>query len=654
MADVSQLVSQVPASAWRIAADALHLPELPAAADEHEVWAFVTAHATPNIRDFAEFMGDFSESASVDLLTDALHTYGVEAVKSWRKHSESDCVAYAYVAFCAEQEHAPSNAPVRKALVMARFRTADISRRVSFEFGGAKALLPDRLDKLQKLLKQLCVDEDYGSHVSVESLDGMLYVGRGGRLKSTVVLEEGRRRSLPHRPAATDALHYDSNTGVLRITARTRRLAKNYASVMGETYFDNKRHFVERNPYTLEVLHGGLEALRPRRHPRIARVDLLTFDGVLGTASVSGKSADLEHLVKALPEVEFTEARLRVHLYDGDQFIADVRTGKSLTVPQRFLHDTNEYLVEVGIRGTPPRTEDVFELLSERPASIARWRDLLGDQVDEFVSRGVLTTARLEVVPSVDTGEELVVHVQDDGSLFGSGRRAEDGGRVLSVSDVDGLVVSRQALASYIAESLKFSGKPRPLDDTNVWMLGRKVLADELEVVAIFVVGAATRPIHEIIAPHVGAARVVVLVPEGARLLGEPAVDITWHSAETNLHRIIDFLGVRGRLPLATQHATGLVVQPSSGIIAFRGTTVDLSAGTGPCDFFLALAKAYPASVTTKQLDEIISPNRGDGRATVDAKKRLRKQLQVANIAIDDLVTSTRGACKLKVPPLFS
>lgn len=653
MADGQELplkATQWPVSIWRIVAEGFGVPDGHRGSDELLV-NYVRQHAQELMAELIELEEEFGSESTNDALVDALLAHGVDEAKTWQSASEPEFVAYAYAALLAERGRDDGATPIRNAFTSARFKTADVSRRVSFEFQATKGPLPNEVLKFRSLLGFLFADEGFSDHVEVEQMEGFLYVGRGGRLRSPVIVEDGRRRALPYRPAMTDALHYEPKTGVLRVTARTRRLAKSYATTMGEAFFGNKKHFADGGTCSLELLRKGTQALQPRRRFRVDRVHLLAFEAVTGSASISGKTRDLDDFVRAFPNLEFNEARLRLFFVDGDKVDVVVRAEKGvITTERRFEADVEQYLEEVGIRGSLDESESFWELASSGTATIQQWRDVFGARCDELVVQKVLEPTQLEVVRNVDAPEDLIVHRHDDGVMYGVGRHPEDGARVLTVSDVDGLKLLSDRLAKTVAEQLGCIVHVVKLDEGRVWLLGRKRFVDGVEPQIVLVVGAPSAGLRELVWPHVGDAMFVALWPQGSPVSGEKGVAFRWDELSRIPSHIVDLLCIRDQLPLEDQNPDGLAIGQTSGLLTFKGAKADLVVDSGSHRFMLKLASAFPAKVPTTDLDEHISPSRDDGAAARQTRGRLKKLLADAGIDIDELVASGGGGYALKLP----
>ncbi len=418
---------------------------------------------------------------------------------------------------------------------------------------------------------------------------------------------------------------------------------------MGEAFFGDKKHFVDGGTCSLEILREGVQAPQPRQRSRIDRVHLLAFEAVTGSATISGKASDVDAFNRSFPALEFKEARLRLFFRDGDKVNVIVRTEKAVTCERRYEADVERYLEDVGIRGVNDDAESFWELSALGTASIQRWRVTLGSRCDEFVRHRVLETAQLEVVRNVDAPEDLVVHEHDDGVMYGAGRHPEDGARVLTVSDVDGLKLVPDRLAKVVAEQLGCVVQIQGLDEGRVWLLGRKRFTDDVEPQIVLVLGAPSTQLRDLVTATIGDTPYVPLWPQGDSIDGEKGIAFRWDELSRTPGHIIDLLGVRQRLPLETQNPEGLAIGEGSGLLTFKGARVDLGAGSASHRFLLKLASAFPAKVPTPQLDEHLSPNRDDGAATRQAKSRLKQMLASAGLDIDDLVASG-GGYGLKLP----
>lgn len=645
MADGQELplkATQWPVSIWRIVAEGFGVPEGHQGSDEL-LFNYVRQHAQELMAELIELEEEFGSESTNDALVEALLAHGVDEAKTWQSASEPDFVAYAYAALLVERGRDDGVTPIRNAFTSARFKTADISRRVSFEFQGAKGPLPNEAIKFRSLLGFLFADEGFSDHVEVEQMEGFLYVGRGGRLRSPVIVDQGRRRALPYRPAMTDALHYEPKTGVLRVTARTRRLAKAYAAAMGEAFFANKKHFEDGGTCSLDLLRQGVQALQPRRRLRVDRVHLISFEAVTGSASISGKAPDLDGFVRAFQALEFKEVRLRLFFFTGDKVDVVIRTDKGVTCERRFEDDVERYLEDVGIRGVSEGVDSFWELAAAGTASIQQWRNVFGSRCDELVVARVLQPAQRAVVRNVDAPEDLVVHVHDDGAMYGVGRHAEDGARVLTVSDVDGLKLFPDRLARVVAEQLGCTVHVKALDEGRVWLLGRKLVVDGVEPQLVLVLGAPSKQLRELISSDIGQGMFVSLWPQGSSVEDEPGVAFRWDELSRTPSHIVDFLGVRPRLPLEDQNPEGLAIDEASGLLTFKGAKVDLGADTAPHRLMLKLAEAYPDKVTAGDLDATISPKRNAEGTSRQAKRQLKKLLAAQAVDISDLISTRHG-----------
>jgi hypothetical protein len=629
------------------------ISSLPETQFSPSVWAILEAvkHSSEDRIALTELLNEFEETAANELLVQALLANGVDAAKEWRKESGTDLVARAFVAMLNERNAGDTSGPVWRAFSSARFRTADVSRRVVFEFQGPTKTLPDKAEELRTLLSSVLDQEGYSEHVQLEALEGFIYVGRGGLLRAPVSVDNdsGQRRPVKYRPAVTDRLHFDSASGLLRVTARTRQLAKLYADAMGKVFFNDAKLFADAGGCSLELLREGMEALLPPKHSPIQRVDLMSFEATKGTASISGKHQDVKKFADVFEDLEFTEAALRAYLFDNTKIDFKVRAGKGVVYKDEQHRETIErYLEEVGIRSPAQHAESFSDLVAVGSVSIGRWRAVLGARCDEFVKLKILQQSQLSIVKSVDADEELVVQMLEDGSLVGNGRKPEDGMRVLTASDVDGVTLSLPKLAEFLAKAFGCAPEVTSLDDGRLWLLGRLKFVNEVEPFLVLVIGRPSTAIKSVVSGRIGDANFVALWAHSCSIEDEKRVIFRWNELDNVFLEIAEFLGVRGRLPIEVQYPSGLAMAQKSGLVVVDGKVAEIGGDSPAHRLLLHLAKVYPLKLTSGELHNILSPNRAAADGPLrDAKRDLKKKLLLIGVKLESLIGGKKGSCGL-------
>ncbi len=646
-------ISQWSLSIWRVAASTLGIPGDALRTDE-ELRAWVSRpgfESQPLVNELLELEEEFGIDVGHDFLDEALRERAVDP-GAWGQLSAPDLVARAFVEMHAEGARGEQR--VRDAFVSARFRTAAVHGRTTFEFAGeAGRALPRDLRALKESLRLTFFGEGYGMDVEAEYLDDALFIGRGGKLRAPVVVENGQRKALLHRPAVTDVLRYNLVTGKLRITARSRRLARIYADALGEVFFGTKAHFADGVGLTLEPLKRGPSALAPRPGSPVDRVTLLKFTGCEGTFLGGGEAADLERFVASYPEIDLTEARLKIELKDGTRLIAYVRPQKGVVVDKK-AHEAlvEEYLTHVGVRGTK---DEALTLWSAFPWEMrqADWRDVFGNELDGLVAAGVLEGIRLRSVQSAVGGDELVVHAVSEaaGDYYGVGREPEDGARALTASDIEGLRMLPRALAEHIAGRLRCEKNIVELDDGRVWRLGRCEIGGK-EIELVLVVAAPSRPLREITEVVLAETKFIALVPSGETVAGLCTVSVkSWLDASSTRTRLAEALGVAEALPLNEQRPDGVAVDRASGCVAVFGSTIELGVDSPQLKLIDALATAYPAAMSTHELDKIVGAWARPLAAMKSAKSDLKKAFVAAGVDINKVMSKKgQGNLRLIVP----
>ncbi|MBI1948532.1 MAG: hypothetical protein HYS27_22790 [Deltaproteobacteria bacterium] len=643
-------ISQWSMSIWRVAASTLGIPVAAVRTDD-EARAFVSQpgfESQPLVNELLELEEEFGE-AGHDALEEALRERGVDP-RAWGDLNAPDMVARAFVELHDEVGRGESR--VRDAIISARFRTPALVKRTTFEFCGerGRALLID-LVKMKGTLAITFFGEGFGTDVLAELLDGALYVGRGAKLRAPVVLEQGQRKALVHRPAVTDILRYDAATGKLQVTARSRRLARLYADALGEVHFGTKEYFGEEEKLTLAPLKRGVSVLQHAPDSVVECVTLVKFAGCEGTFSGGGSAMDLDRFVESYPEIELTEARLRIELKDRTRIAVTIRPDKGVIVDKREHEKlVDGYLTHVGIRAP---SADALNLWTAHPWRLGEgeWRGLLGNELDLLVADGVVVPARLAAILNPAGPETLVVHEGDHGVLYGVGHDAEDSARALSASEIGGLQLLPDKLALRVAVGLRCELNVVDLDGGRVWRLGMCELADGHEVELVLVLGEPRAPLADIVRTTLGAAPFIALVPNGLSVGEVRAVNVkSWTDFRKTRVRIANVLNVRSLLPLQEQNPDGVSIRRSTGEMSVKDKVVQINL-SAPLRLMLALADSYPNDFDTNALDEEISKQETPGEGLKQAKNQLKRLLRDAGIDIDDLlVAKQRGSLGLKLP----
>ncbi|MBI1944700.1 MAG: hypothetical protein HYS27_03330 [Deltaproteobacteria bacterium] len=648
-------ISQWPLSIWRAAAAPLGFPaDATSSDDKLRQWISQPGfEAQPRVNELLEVEEEFGTDVGIEPLDEALRERAVD-VRAWGDLPTPDVVARAFVEMHAEAARGGEQR-VRDAFVSARFRTATVHRRVSFEFFGAPGVqMPSDLAPLKASLRLTFFGEGFGDDVEAEYLDGALFVGRGGKLRAPVVVDNGYRKALVHRPAVTDVLRYDAASGVLRITARNRRLARVYADALGEVYFKTKKHFRDGIGLTLEPLKRGNAALISTGTSPFDDVVLTKFAGSEGTLTVGGGPLDLERLVEAYPEVELTEARLRMHLREGGRITAIVRPDKGVVVDKKEHEASVEaYLAQIGVRGVSAEVPDLWSTFPWGQRESV-WREVFGNELDALAAAGVFENVKLQTVEHPDHVETLVVHDVDasSGDFYGAGREAEDGARVLTASDVGGLRLSPRRLAEHVAGGLRCEVNVTDVDDGRVWRLGRCAVVEDHEVELVLVVGRPRGPLIELLRPVLGEAPFIALVPPGGGVADGRTVMVKhWTDWRQTRARLAEMLGVRALLPLQEQRPGGLVLKRSSGQLAVHDNVFELVADSPAAKLVEALVGAYPDPVATSELDGAVGAWAVDGEALKRAKYTLKNILKKKGVTIESvMVKRGNGWLGLAVP----
>jgi hypothetical protein len=653
-------VSQWTPSIWRIAAPVIGVPaEIAAGDDELREWISRPAFAAdPLVNELLELEAEFGIEAAADALEEALRERAISTT-GWGELSAQELVARVFVEMHAETG-ASADRRVHDAVTGARLRTANLHRRVSYEFTGARdALMPHaELGRFVDRLRETFAAEEYGDDVAAEFLDGALYVGRGGRLRAPVVVKDGHRVPLVHRPAVTDVMRYDAPSGTMRITARNRRLARLYADALGETFFAGKSHFVESDGLTLEPLKRGVQALDPSDGFVIERVVLKKFVGWSGTFSCSGDARDLLRLVEAYPEVELTEARLHLRLSDRTRLTVIVRPDKGVVVDKKEHQELVEsYLRFIGVRGTGVSVGlDLWSAFPWEQRHVS-WSEVFGTEVDALAAAGVFEQVRLATVDNAGGPETLLVDDvrAQDGDFYGHGREPEDGARVLTGSDVEGLRLLPRMLAEHVSRGLRCTANVVDLDGGRVWRLGRCTLVEGHGVELVLAIGAPSKRVRELVRPSIGEAPFIALVPLGRHVADDPSVSIDsfieWRTCRA---RIAETLGVAGLLPLHERYPNNLAVRKAAGHVGVLGKLIEFAPDSPGFKYVLKLAESFPEPVATSALDDAVGAFGTDMEAGRQAKLQLKKALAAQGINLDDDVLSPkmRGWVGLKLAPI--
>jgi hypothetical protein len=471
--------------------------------------------------------------------------------------------------------------------------------------------------------------------------DGEWYceVIKGDPLKRVVEVRDKSLSPLQYRPASSDVIRYDPQTGRIGIATRSPRLLQDYRKLLGNLAGKDEQFFSNENICSLSELQKHGRALFDRTFTGILRIDvveLLWRRGDRDRVLVRGRDCfkvlrDLG--AYQLHEGQLVEAKLNI-VISGENRPGHVW----IRVPNRIeinagIHEAliEDMLDEVGIRGVfdeQGKQKNFWELYPWRMDGAA-FRRQLPDDFDRLVDEKIIRAAQLEHVTHPDHPAAMdalsVVNV-DANTTIGVSEDPAIAPRMLTSSDVGGYALDFERLGQQIAKELGLSGTCSEVRD-GLWSLGQRALGSAATI-AVFC--AMREPHDTTLALMKGlstSAMSVLIAPRCCSpLLTVPHVSCKMPNGRHQdvLGTIVEHLNLQGQVEPPLYLREELIVDERRGQAWFRKIPLSaLKPGTHAFKFLSMLA-ATPGSVVSKQkLNETLSPARTDDTVARKAKAAL-------------------------------
>jgi hypothetical protein len=522
---------------------------------------------------------------------------------------------------------------LRQALALARLYPPSLeSRRTFREFAGAEAGHRREIDPvaLQEAISRWCEEHHRTGVTKVLPLrrgsERHWVVVRGDLMKREPVIRDEEMAVLDYRPALSDLLRYDPETGRLGISTASPSLVATYRNILGTLIASSGDFFAGENICSLRPLQEkGMALFKGHIGDQIIRVDVVELLWNRGRQEkLWVRSTDcfdtLDSLGAALGEGQLSEAKLKVYLA-GSNRAATV----TIKVPNRIeikppVHESviEAFLNEVGIRGVfgdeGSSVQSLWELYPWQWTE-AEWRKHLGRDFDRLLCDRLLRPCRLHEVAHPDhpaMGDILEVHAAETGHL-GVSQEPAVRSRSLTASDIGGYDLDIERLAEMLKGSLEILG---PLSEPlpGLWMLGCLDLSPVHVLRVLWVARqpdrAMTRQIQDLVAQERGVA----LVPQGCTIGIElPQVEVAMSQEpgfESLLGKIVEVMELQHAIPprVWLRNRIDLLIDEQEGMAYFRDVPLtELKAGTQPWDYVVALASAGGSSVAAEDLRQQVN-----------------------------------------------
>lgn len=537
-----------------------------------------------------------------------------------------------------------SNTPLAEVLVRARANSFEVAHVRSYrDFVGKSAYPASSLDKeqLRKAVSKWCVENQKSEAIEVYAYerDGELRceILRGDPIKRVVEIRNGRPSILDFRPAASDHIRYDPETGRLGIATRSSRLLQMYRGVLGSLLTNDVDFFSGENICTLRPLQEkGRELFERRLPPGILSVDVVELRWRRGDRDkilVHGRDCFrvLSDLGAQLHEGELTEAKLSI------SFPGNGRRGHvSLKVPNRIdikagVHESlvEQLLDDVGIRGAFGIEDEKRDLWSLYPWRMREesWRRYIGPDFDRLLQTRLLLPTTLETAAHPDhsvSGGTMTVAAIDATTFVGTSDDPAVGLRTLTSSDLLGYELDVSALANKIALALKLGSACVDLG-SGIWSIGRRIFSPTLTLSFFLITRKPAEHAATIIRDASKGARPILVIPQNCSCVlnfDQITCRLPNGHYDALLAEIVEQLELQDFIPPPEWIHADLILDQKQGRAWLRHVElIKLQPNTQPFKFAVAVAGKHGQLVSKADLNELLSPKRDDDETAKEAKR---------------------------------
>lgn len=547
------------------------------------------------------------------------------------------------------------NERLRQLVIASQVHAVERGRRPPVhEFVGEKVSTvrpkpKDLKHAIEAAMEGVCDAHQLGTHVEVlvsaDEHELVCHVVHGSRIVQPMAeTKEGGRKPLVYRPVHVDTARYEFETARLKICCKAASLVSAFQELFGTVLFNVPAFFQNGEACTLEPLRRGEEALRRHSVPTIIGARLTQAAFRYGKHHLQLRGPDCFEYMKEVGfragESELHEAKIEVRFAGRkvEKRSVVVRTPNRIDF-RRDAHekDIERYLEQIGVRVVADtQAEENLWTLYPWLHPISRWRAVLGGEADRACRAGLLKPIGLGLVrgPDQPRNPTPLEVVEVGGIRVGRSVDRDDGARVVSDTDIEGMQLDFPQLAKEIASGLSLTGGAMNLEHDGFADLGQRAFgATEIRVFLMAREPTANRvAIAGRMRSIAGKAHPVVIVPPGLRAgtgLLEVEHPVPASGYEDVVRVVVTTLGlerdVHG-IDLAPADRR-LVVDEVFGEAWLDRVRLDgVKSGEQPYMLLAALAAAPGNSLGRAELAAILSPARAakrDEDAPKNAKARL-------------------------------
>ena len=543
-----------------------------------------------------------------------------------------------------------SNAAVANALTHARFNASGRAKtRPSREFWGKRAGAGgvDR-ERLEGSIKAWCEANHVYSALTVavhRRGNELLYeVLRGDPPKRVTEMRDKGPRSFTYRPASSDVLRYDLETGRLSIATRSSRRLQMYRQVFGKLLNDDAEFFSNENICTLHPLQELGPALFAHLPPEILRVDVVELRWRRGDRDkVHIQGDDCFALVKEfglrMAEGTLIEARLSIAIAGNSRRVsADIKVPNRIDIHAgRYQPLIERLLDEVCLRGRFDERGRQITVWSTYPSreTLERWRQVLGVDADALAQEQLLTPVRLQSLTPPERPAAigaLTVISDGKGLMVGHSEDPAVAMRKLTSSDVQGFKLMGERVAQRFRAQLALGGACHEVEE-GLWSLGTRTLCCTVNLTVFLAMRQPSRDAERLMRAQLHGSDSVLLVPTGDHsTIGIPHVPFNLHeqNARQLLARVVMRLGLQSKVPPELWTLEDFVLDTASGRAWYRDQELTkLTPTSNAFRFAVMVASAKGQMVTKADLNDALSPERGD-EVVKEAKRDFQNSLRAS------------------------
>ena len=532
-------------------------------------------------------------------------------------------------------------------LARARINTYEVGQNRHYREFAAKNgnVLPDfDKDKMRRALAKWYEENQDAKavHVFPYERDGEWYceVIKGEAPKRVVEVRDKVLSLLEFRPAASDIIRYDPETGRIGIATRSSKLLQTYRSLIGKLVANDEQFFSNENICSLKELQRRGRVIFDKHFSGIVRIDVVELRWRRGDRDkiwVRGRDCFqlLSDLGASLHEGELIEAKLTISFTGGGRQghvslkapnHIDINAGANRELVERMLD-------EVGIRGSFDDDDAGKNFWSRHPWRMpeAAYRRQLPGDFDRLVREKTVRRVTLEAATHPDhpaaRGALQVINV-DSRTVVGVSENPAIPSRTLTPSDIEGYELDFEKLSRDVAAALKLDGQCSEVV-SGLWSLGHRSLSSTATV-AVFL---ATRPVQATTAAIIQSASLpgkpVLLVPKCCSCsVNLPNVPCALPAGpyDSLMTGIVRALGWEKDIEPHLHLPDDLIIDCGRGRAWLKGVELtDLKPGTHPFKFLELLAKRPGHIVPKLSINEALSVARSDDEVAKKAKLALVK-----------------------------